>query len=535
MTVIAVVTPAYAGGHACYEEEVLKKLFIIFIISLFFIECQKYGSINKGQFLYFEGLNNKEALLSRIIINKAGKENIVPLERVFTNTKIHLPAGRYMLSNECSSYEFTQEENTSKRIFLSHLQLDLLGDVQAKDELQDDNQVVQSLCYNVLNQREYSYKNKVQFDILPGKNNLFISGKNLDFNIKPDSFENLSLSLIPLTLQSSAVDTESPHFFVISHNKEQNEQKKVVISAPINGKMWLFPGQYLVEVNGTKQLIDLQTKIVHKIQLGMLKVIAPKNFPFEKRMELGGQPISAFIDDKVLIRLNTSYPVFAGKYIVNLEGSELDKEVEVEENKMTVVKTLGAQIDAPPCTSKTASCITPSRITIHENKQPFILMVIPVGQPFLVFEGNNYQYGVEGIKGIFKSLPTSTDSVKSETLGLVNMKWEVRYTTSNSSTDFVRFESKSSNLYGKSVDLSFFKPTEVYLPEGDYWLTYYVGDSITQNVPKTRVEVNLYNGSIKDLTIPLFVHGIKNIPKDSSVSSASSDTTESSVLVPIKK
>lgn len=313
----------------------------------------------------------------------------------------------------------------------------------------------------------------------------------------------------------------------------QNEQKKTVISAPINGKVWLFPGQYQVEVNGTKKIIDLHTKIAHKLQLGMLKVVAPKNFPFDKRAQLGGQPISAFIDDKVLIRLNVSYPVFAGKYILNLEGSDLEKEINIEEDETTAVKTLGAQIDAPTCLTKSAVCYTPSRITIHENKQPFILMVVPVGQPFLVFEGNNYQYGVEGVKGIFKSLPTSSDSVKSETLGLVNIKWEVRYTSSNNSTDFVRFESKSPNLYGKSVDLSFFKPTEVYLPEGDYWLTYYVGDTASQNVPKTRTEVNLLNGSVKDITIPLFVHGSKELPKESEYSPSSS--AGSSTLIPIKK
>lgn len=216
-----------------------------------------------------------------------------------------------------------------------------------------------------------------------------------------------------------------------------------------------------------------------------------------------------------------------------MEGSELEKEIEVEEDQRTVVKTLGAQIDAPSCSLSSIACYVPSRITIHENKQPFILMTVPVSQPFLVFDGNSYQYGVEGIKGIFKSLPTSSDSVKSETLGRVHLKWEVRYTTSNNSTDFVRFESKSSNLYGKSVDLSFFKPTEVYLPEGDYWLTYFVGDGINQNIPKTRVEVSLFGGSTKDIVIPLFVHGSKETEKESGGDSDAFQ--QSNMLTPIKK
>ena len=501
---------------------------ILFLVS----SCQRYSVTNKGQFLFFEGLNNKEALLSKIITTKLGKKSIVPLERIFTNTKIQLPAGNYLLSNECSSYEFTHESNSPSRIVLSHLQLQLLSTVPPLEEIHDENQVVESLCYNILNQKEYTYHNKVQFDILPGKNNFFISGKNLTFDIQPELFQNLSLNLNSLSLLSSSLTPDSPHFFVTQIDSLKSK-KKIVISAPINGKIWLFPGKYLVEVNGTKKNIVLDNKTETKVQLGLLKVTSPKQFPFEKRMQSGGQPISAFIDDKVLIRLNTAYPVFSGKYRVNLEGSELDKEIIVQENLMTDVKTFGAQINAPSCNAKIASCFNPLRITIHENKQPFILMVVPVNEPFLVFDKNDYQYGVEGVKGVFKSLPTSSDSVKSDTLGLVNIKWEIRYTSSNNTTDFVRFESKSPNLYGKSVDLSFFRPSEVYLPEGDYWFTYYVGDATNQNIPKIRTEVNLSNGNIKDITVPVYVHGNKGPQNERGINTIS--PSQSSTLAPIKK
>lgn len=258
----------------------MTRIFIIFIFII--VSCHKSSQVGQGQFLYFEGLNNKEALLSRVVLENSGKRNIIPLARIFTNTKVALPPGNYMLSNDCSSYEFKQEKNEPTRVFLSHLQLDLLGDIPTQDEIKDTTQVIQSLCYNVINQREYSYKNKVQFDILPGKTSIFISGKYLDFNVKPDAFENLSLDLISLSLLSSSLDKETQNFYIVS----QSEQKKIVMSAPINGKVWLFPGQYQVEVNGTKKNIALQTKIFHKIQLGTLQVMAPKNFPFEKRMQL---------------------------------------------------------------------------------------------------------------------------------------------------------------------------------------------------------------------------------------------------------
>ena len=511
------------------EVYVVYRLFILVFI---LFSCHKYTEKNTDQYLSFQGIANKEVLLSKINLLPNGKKDVIPLQRVYTNTKIPLPAGRYLLSNDCTSYEFNQNEGRSTQISLSHLRINLKDQAINTEEIKDDNQVVQTLCYNVVNQKEYAFDKRLDFDILPGKNNIFISGKNLNYDIPPNSSENLSYELLPISLISSLVDRESPRFFVVAQD-ELYEKKKVVLSAPLNGKIWLFPGKYSLEINGSKKQINLDEKGDKEYKLGTLKISSPKNFPFDKRMQQGGQPISAFIDDKVLIRLNSSYPVFAGKYFVNLDDSDLEKEVEIFENKTTEVKTVGSQINAPECTSRVSNCYTPSKITIHENQQPFILMVVPVGEPFLVFAENIYQYGVEGVKGIFKTLPTSSDSVRTETLGLVNMKWEVRYTTSNNTTDFVRFESKSSNLFGKSVDLSFFKPNDVYLPEGSYWLTYYVGDASNQNVPKTRTEVDLSYGSVKNLTIPLYVHGVRDLQKENE--SNFSNTTQSTTLAPIKK
>lgn len=507
----------------------INSILFLFLSILGFVSCHHYTNLDEGQYLYFEGLDKKEALLSKIEDLKNGKRNYIPLKRVFTNSKINLPSGHYLLSNECSSYEFTQESNRPKHIQMSRLQLNLTNEAYQTEQIQDENQVVPSVCYNILNQREYSYKNRIQFDILPGENHIFVSGKNLDFTLEPEKFQDLKFDLSSLSLLSTNENLESPHFFVVS----QSEKKQILVSAPINGNIWLFPGKYSVEVNGTKKSLSLASHEFLKINLGMVQVDAPKNFPFQDRLKLGGQPISAFLDDKVLIRLNTSYPVFAGKYKINLEGSELDKVVDVEENKLSVVKTLGSLIRAPDCVSKGTGCVPPSKITIHENKLPFILMVEPVDQPFLVFEGKTYQYGVEGVKGIFKSLPTSSESVRSETLGLVNIKWEIRYTNSFNSTEFVRFESKGPNLFGKSVDLSFFKPSEVYLPEGDYWLTYYLGDAISQSAPKVRNEVNLSYGGTRDIVIPVYIHGLKDVQKESAVTP--SNNAETSVLAPIKK
>ena len=49
----------------------------------------------------------------------------------------------------------------------------------------------------------------------------------------------------------------------------------------------------------------------------------------------------------------------------------------------------------------------------------------------------------------------------------------------------------------------FFKPDEIYLPEGDFWLSYFVGD---QNLvlPKTRFDLSLAGGATKEIVVPIY-------------------------------
>lgn len=179
-------------------------------------------------------------------------------------------------------------------------------------------------------------------------------------------------------------------------------------------------GRYQVEVNGSKQIINVKASSSQNIKLGVIRIASPKNFPIEERLRSGGQPIFAYINEKVLFRLNTDYPVFPGKYRVTLEGAEIEKYVTVNEDQVNEVKTRGVQILSPPCLEKYEKCRPPSRVTIHINRMPFILMSVLTDMPFLVFD-QKYEYGIEGIKGIFKNLSTSEESVRTDKLGRVKI------------------------------------------------------------------------------------------------------------------
>ncbi|KAB8033391.1 hypothetical protein [Fluviispira multicolorata] len=476
-------------------------LFILIFFIFLFSACRKISSDNEKQYFVFQGLSNKDIILYKMTRDDKDNKVYYPLMKVNTNTKVLLPKGKYFLANECSSYEFNNESEKEEKVVLSRVSIILGNKNITNNSLDQKENVYNSYCIDPLDGKEHWFINKLSFDILPGKNSISISGRTVDLNFQAGLFSDKRIDLWPLTL-SSPINTDSSKFFSLPLDLTLKE-KKFVISAPVNGTLWLQAGRYQVEVNGSKQIMLIQPSSTYNIKLGVIRIGSPKNFPIEERLKAGGQPIFAYINEKVLFRLNTDYPVFPGKYRVTLEGTEIEKNVVVSEYELSSVKTQGALVMSPPCGEKYEKCRAPSRITIHMNRMPFVLMTVPSDMPFLVFD-QKYEYGIEGIKGIFKNLYTSEDSVRIDKLGRIKIKWETRYTTGNTKTDFVRFESKSMNMFGKSIDIMYFKPDEIYLPEGDYWLSYFVGD---QNLvlPKTRVDVSLGGGLTKEVTIPLYM------------------------------
>lgn len=514
--------------HFYSMQMILKFALSVFCI-LFFTSCENHIEGVQEGFLYLEGPENKEVILYRSSLDEASKKKLVPLKKLKTNTKILLPSGAYLLANECSSYEFERSAKNEVHITLNQLQVHLFE--KKPNEKLEKNQVINSLCYNAVSNRDSTYTDKTEFDLLPGKNWIAIAGKTFWYQLEPNKTENLSLDLSSISLQTT-LPSQNVNFFLRLWDEKKEELKKIITSVPVNGTVWVYPGQYQVEVNGTTRQVSVAQNSALKLDLGVIRIETPKNFPMDERLKLGGQPISAFINDKVLLRLNTDYHVIPGQYTLNLDGSEIEKKITVKENEMLLVRTFGAQIAPPDCTQKDA-CKTAPRVTIHMDKQPFTLMAIPAGLPFLVFD-ENYQYSVEGVRGLFKSLQVSADSVHKERLGKIKIKWEEKLTTSLARTNFVRVEAKGVSLFGKSVDLNFFKPSELFLPDGEYVLTYFVGDqSLVGN--KNKVAILIANGGTKEVVVPLYVQRFEMSDKKELDKQRSNSSSDSMVLSPILK
>lgn len=372
---------------------------------------------------------------------------------------------------------------------------------QTKDKSAEPKGLVHTMCIDPLDQHRNQWDNRRTFDILPGTTELRIGGRLVKVENHGETADPLSLDLYPVLI-SSEFPAIHARFYLAPEEKDPKTEISVV-GAEANSTTWLLPGNYSLEVNGTRRKMNVEKGSRTEITVGVLRIEMPETFPIEDRLKAGGQPVFVYLDTGALLNLNTDYLVFPGSYTVSIEGSEVQDVFQVESGKETVIKTFAARVDVPACPDNEKGCRNPPRITIHRDQKPYALMTVEPRLPFLLLEGN-YEYGVEGLRGIKRSLNKRGSSLSGEPLARVRFKWDVRPAQGRFRTDLVRIESRGQNTFGRSLDLLFHKPDEVYVPAGNYDLTYFVGDPLAER-SKSRQSLLLEPGQTREAVIPIYV------------------------------
>ncbi|NBO37338.1 hypothetical protein EBU99_02010 [bacterium] len=520
--------------------------------------CHHFNLLRK-QTLTLDAPKAMELVVYRQV-GKAGQRVMSPVSLIRGGQSIELEPGDYLIANECSGYEFKQTRDKPTKIPVRRLTLILHGergiasveqnkqmdsnaetsaqqvaaespsatanDVNSKkavsenkEETQPDSpqpsssaarpateaqSVVNTMCFDPLDGQRNEWNKRRDFEILPGTTEIRIGGRVVKFENHGETSEPIALDLYPVSIVSAFQDIQS-RFYLTAEEKD-TKYENFVVSLSANSGTWLLPGNYSLEVNGTRRKLTVEKGALTEISVGVLRIDLPKNFPLEDRLKSGGQPVFVYLDTGALLNLDTDYLVFPGAYKVSIEGSEVQDAFQVESGEKTVVKTFAARVDVPACPESLKSCKSPPRITIHREQKPYALMTVEPKLPFLLLEGA-YEYGVEGLRGIKKSLQRRAEHLAGESLARVRFKWDVRQAQGRYRTDLVRIESRGSNVYGRSLDLLFHKPDEVYVPAGNYDVTYFIGDPVLER-SKSRQVLHLEPGQTREVVIPLFMEKV---------------------------
>lgn len=472
-------------------------LLFTILLFLFLSSCLKKKEQHQEsqQTILLAAPQGKEAVLSMKTDDKQHPWR--PYHRIFANKKIVVPQGNFLISNECSHYAFSVSPQEHKTIYLNHLKLILKSRNTQKNWPRN---MIPSKCEDVLTHRKKNYTNHTSYDFLPGENQLKVAGRAVRINFPnlPDQSTSHEIYLSALNLRSIFPNSKESFYVYAIENFDTH-----IISVPVNTMIWLYPGRYLVEINGTQRNITLNENQILDMDLGNIHVSSPDHFPFSERLQKGGLPTNFYLHPKILLPVDYDHLVFPGHYELSINESEVKKEINVVENERTLVKTYGFQVNAPDCATE-KECSMTSLLNIHNEQMPFILMSEKIGLPFMTFQGE-YSYTLAGLKGIYKKMRGLENRLQSENLGAVELTWEPHYTSSNMETKFVRVESQSSDIHGKSVDLSRSKPKLLYLPEGYYTISYNLGDLTGPNKNRRILPLHVSKSNFKKVKIPYYI------------------------------
>lgn len=489
----------------------IKKLVTVLIVSLALVSCSRFRTSARTYPFYLEGPAGLEVGVYKIRQDKAqGDVSYIPFAKLPTEKEVLLEAGSYFIANECSGLAYNHLGPSRMSMTKVTLNLPQVNSPLPtnSDVKQVDN--IQAECTDPIDGIRSEWKNRTEFYFLPGTSRFFAGGRVIELSGAKQKY--YQFDLFPLTVVAAESATSQERFFVFPEDTADSKNS-LVVSAEVGETVWLLPGTYGLEINGSRRKITVDRGNEIEVPLGVLRIDTPKGFSLINATD-DRQPIFAYINEAVLFNLNADYSVFPGNYIVSIGGSDLKDVFLVESGKKTVVSTLAAQIDLPPCKANSRLCKNPPGITLHRDHAPYALMTVDTGTPFLVLN-SKYEFGVEGTRGVLKELRTSADAVHKETLARLRIHWEVRRSEKKQRTELVRIESRGAPHFGRTLDLLFHKPDEIYLPGGSYQLTYLLYSQGSEPV-KHRIDLSVREGELREVTVPIFPDKVESSQESAS-------------------
>jgi hypothetical protein len=482
-------------------------LFFLVFAAPFFVGCP--GFQESTQPIFITGDIERDAFLYKVTDPQQPDPDLFqPIKRVFVGSSTEMPAGHYYIANECSGHAFEHTASAPTKIVMSKVQLIRENAAQPTDA-PDEPLLLE--CTDPIDGSITRWTDKASFAVFPGDASFALTRQKFTVTSPIETSKTHEIILNSALLDGGA-NAPKDKYFILPETESSlpdsaKEPDSFVVSANAGKRIWLPPGNFWVEVNGTKRKFEMLPNTNTVISTGALRIDVPPAFSPEDRARKGGQPIFAFINDGVLFNLANDYLLLPGEYDINIEGSDMRRHVVIEPGKRTVIPTRVAQINVPSC-PQGISCRNVSRITIHKEQRPFALMHVETGVPFVIFD-EPYEYGVDGTRGVFRALAAGHQTLRPETLARIKIRWDVRPAAARTRTDLVRIESRGAPNFGRSLDLLFSKPDEIYVPAGQYALTYFVGDPSLDR-PKTRVDITAPEGSTQTVVVPLYMESKQN-------------------------
>lgn len=375
-------------------------------------------------------------------------QQITTKKKVAFNEAIPLPIGQYIALSNCSyrSVEIKTDQTTT--LLTNFILIDTVGRFGDQDSL---------------NARCSLEPFSTKVPLIPNQAlHLFYGNYSIDFSLnvfpviishgKP--IQRIYTSYIIVNSKHPSID----RFFVYLPNLKGRQQKKrQTISQVVGKKLHLLEGKYIVEINGTKKLVNLTREKPVILQAGSLLVTPPSQ---EKILHT--QP---YLDRKHILNFNQLFTFLPGSYKINLGQGNIEKTVKIRPFQPTRLSaaqiSVGSGIDCSKL--KFINCNELSVFSIHNPDTMGSTSQFQVNTNAYVFPGQ-FGVGISDAPGILKLV-----SIKeNEYIKLKTGYLRVLLSENKKSRPLVRIEGASEALQGKTPEHHHFGNHYYELLPGEY-------------------------------------------------------------------
>lgn len=440
----------------------------------------------------------QEGTFENYLVSKENPIQFVSDSVLSFNKENPLKPGRYLILADCSSEFVTIIPGVTKELVAHSVKFQTPHEAQSKD------------LFSIQCERfgkallKQSLKNKFSLNVLSGERSLLVSMKpfSIKLNQAGDDLNPREqiYKLAAIQVENSDKLTTSPQFYV----SPSDNFLSVTESQNFGSWQFLLPGKYFIEVNGTKQEVDLKEGEIKSIKPGFLKVVTSEKVNLSRHTEINGTPAALEINAGHLLSFNDIYPVLPGKIEVFIGKVKNAQSIQVKDGETAQLETRSILVDLG-CGIGEWGCLGKEGVYLYHSNQLYPFSEGTSDVPILFFDRDIW-FGLKGSRNIrYRIPPEKRDYVVQ--IGHVELIPTPLLKTSHI-TDLVRVESqrKDGSITGYTFDVPFERSIKMPLLSGDYFLVEYISkNGLDGERRRIQTPFKIVAGSVERLSFNVFI------------------------------
>lgn len=414
------------------------------------------------------------------------------------NQDIALSPGSYLVLADCSSETVIVYPGQKVSLIAHRLKFVAPGAASGQDSFS-----IQCSRSDKTRSRQH-LNSQFELTMIHGKRDLLVGmvPMHVDFDSIPGSNTPKDLSYRLAAVQVGDVPGREDASYFISPVNE-------LIAATKYQKFghweFLLPGQYVLEVNGTRMKVTLSEDEKRIVRPALLRVTTSPDVDLDLPARIKGSPWLVEINTAHWLNFNETYPVLPGTASLSISGSTQTVEVNLVEGAEIELKARSVTVNSG-CPTGDLACLGNRGINLSLPDEPYPFMESVSDIPVLfIDQGRSVLLGVEGSRDISMEIPANIRD-KIIQLGYAKIIPQPQHKPGQA-TDLIRVDVIGAPWRGHSLDINIERPTLMPLIVGTYQLEHYISNTAVDGDRRNNMRTfTIESGRTIEMEVPVFLN-----------------------------